>query len=156
MCLPLFVRKCEKIVFWSDINKLTKLNFFFKTTNRFNKNWICTFIWNRQKSAIALSAERQQNCTSLYRDERQRNPPDPGAAMDRGGARPFQQRQVCYDKDVILSCMCTYAVKLSAIWLPLLRRQIRAFFSLFQTKYYMYLGIQTVYTRMQFKFVILV
>ena len=62
---------------------------------------------------------------------------------------PFQQRQVCYDKYVILPRMCTYAVQLIAIWLPLLGKQIRAFSSLFQIKYRMYLGSQTVYTRAQ-------
>ena len=60
----------------------------------------------------------------------------------------FRQRQVCYVKDVILPHMCTYAVQLSAISLPLLGRQIRVFSSLFQIKYRMYLGSQTVYSRM--------
>ena len=44
--------------------------------------------------------------------------------------------------------MCTHTVKLSAIWLPLLGRQIRAFSSLFQMKYRMYLGSRTVYIRL--------
>ena len=41
---------------------------------------------------------------------------------------------------VILPCMCTYAIKSSAIWLPLRGRQNRAFSSQFRIKYAMYLA----------------
>ena len=40
--------------------------------------------------------------------------------------------------------------KIHSVWLPLLDRQIHAFSSLFQIKYHMYLGSQTIYTRVPF------
>ena len=63
---------------------------------------------------------------------------------------PFRQRQVFYYKDVILPHMCTYCSTIKRNLTSLLGRQIRAFSSLFQIKYRMHLGSQTVYTRIQF------
>ena len=41
--------------------------------------------------------------------------PRPPGPSPPGPLSPFRQRQVCYDKDVILLRVCTYAVQLSAI-----------------------------------------
>ena len=80
-------------------------------------------------------------------------PPNlPRGPSPPGPSSPFPQRQVCYDKDVTLRRICTYAVKWSAIWLPLLGRQIRAVSSYFRYLFLfrIYLGSQTIFTRMQF------
>ena len=105
---------------------------------------IIIFIRNRQRSALSLPAERQWNCTlrqvaekspkgapSLDRGEGPHPPDLPQGPSPPGPSFSFPQRQVCYDKDVILRRICTYAVQSSAIWLPL-GRQIRAFSSYFK------------------------
>ena len=121
------------------------------------------FIWNRQRkycgAAVKLYCILPRRATEKT--------PKGAPPLDSGGGGgsppglppglcpvkplpPFQQCLVYYNKDVILSRMCTYAVQLNAIWLPLLGRQIRAFSFVFQIKYRMYLSSQTVYTRMRF------
>ena len=83
-----------------------------------------------RESALSLPAEWQWNCTLLYYDERQRNLPEGASPLDPPGEGqnyhrglrpldplpPFQQRQVCYDKDVILPRMCTYAAQLDFLF----------------------------------------
>ena len=118
------------------------------------------FIWNRQekRSFPACGAAVELHyCTLTEKPHERRSAPEPGGGLTPSPSTgtfapwtPFRQCQICYDKDVIFARMCTYAVQLSAIELPLLGRQICAFSSLFQINYRIYLGSQTVYTRMQF------
>ena len=98
------------------------------------------YFWRCLNGNSFTSRERLQpirilrNVSLKKNTERSRKgPPDlPRGRLPPGPSSPFPQRRVCYDKDVILRRICTYAVQLSAIWRSLLGSQTRAFSSYFR------------------------